>query len=304
MRYKIARRILLFWCLFIGIGAVAGSIGMLVDISGGAIGMTALLPYFQVLPFANVLFQNFLFPGIALLIVNGITNLVAAAFLLAKKKAGIIMGGIFGVTLMCWIIIQFVIFPANFLSIIYFIFGAAQAITGYACYVFYEQEHFYFSKDNYKNINKSNDILVAYFSRMGYTQKLAYEKADETGAEIYEIRSTEITKNTNGFWWCGRYGMHKWKMPIEKVNIDVSKYSKIIIVTPIWVFNICAPVRSFCSEISGKVKSAEYIINHFNFTSYKKAADEMDSLLGIKAAKVTSVTTNLGKTKNIKEFIR
>ena len=46
-------------CLFIGVGAVAGSIGMFVDLSGNAIGMAAMLPYFQVLPFAEYLFQDF-----------------------------------------------------------------------------------------------------------------------------------------------------------------------------------------------------------------------------------------------------
>ena len=56
--------------LFIGIGAVAGATGMLVDPSGKAMGMAAMLPYFQVLPFAEYVFQDFVFSGIALLIVN------------------------------------------------------------------------------------------------------------------------------------------------------------------------------------------------------------------------------------------
>ena len=104
-KYNIARKILIFWTLFIGIGAVAGAVGMLVDPSGKAMGMDALLPYFQVLPFADVLFQNFIFSGVMLLIINGITNLVAAGLLFARKKAGIILGMTFGITLMLWIII-------------------------------------------------------------------------------------------------------------------------------------------------------------------------------------------------------
>lgn len=60
-RYRTARRILIFWTLFIGLGAVAGAFGMLLDPSGKAMGMDAMLPYFQVLPFADVLFQNFVF---------------------------------------------------------------------------------------------------------------------------------------------------------------------------------------------------------------------------------------------------
>ena len=43
-RFAVARKILIFWTLFIGIGAVAGAIGMLVDPSGKAMGMDAMLP--------------------------------------------------------------------------------------------------------------------------------------------------------------------------------------------------------------------------------------------------------------------
>lgn len=126
-RYQTARRILLFWTLFIGVGAAAGAAGMLLDPSGKAMGMDAMLPYFQVLPFADVLFRDLTFSGWALLIVNGLTNLTAASLLLAKKNAGITLGGLFGVTLMLWIRIQFYMFPLNFMSTIYFMFGFAQA---------------------------------------------------------------------------------------------------------------------------------------------------------------------------------
>lgn len=42
-RYRTARRILLFWTLLIGVGAVAGVAGMLLDPSGRALGMDAML---------------------------------------------------------------------------------------------------------------------------------------------------------------------------------------------------------------------------------------------------------------------
>ena len=112
-RYQTARRLLIFWTLFVAIGAVGGALGMLLDPSGKLMGMDTMLPYFQVLPFAEIVFQDFTFSGCALLIVNGLTNLTAAGLLLAKKKSGVILGGIFGVTLMLWICIQFYMFPLN-----------------------------------------------------------------------------------------------------------------------------------------------------------------------------------------------
>ena len=52
----------------------------------------------------------------ALLIVNGLSNLTAAVLLLRNRRSGVWLGGLFGVTLMLWICIQFVIFPLNFMS--------------------------------------------------------------------------------------------------------------------------------------------------------------------------------------------
>lgn len=58
-RYKISKRVLIFWTLFIGFGAVAGALWMIIDPSGKSMGMDGLLPYFQVLPFAETLFSRF-----------------------------------------------------------------------------------------------------------------------------------------------------------------------------------------------------------------------------------------------------
>ena len=133
-RYNTARKWLIFWTLFIGAGAVAGGLSMIIDPSGKALHMDAMLPFFQKLPFADVLFRDFLFSGFALLIVNGLTNLTAAVLLLRKKKLGVVLGGIFGITLMLWICIQFYMFPLNFMSTAFFIFGFCQAVTGYVAW--------------------------------------------------------------------------------------------------------------------------------------------------------------------------
>ncbi|MGM9615122.1 MAG: hypothetical protein ACI3W7_06335 [Oscillospiraceae bacterium] len=280
-RSQIAGRWLLGWTLFIGLGAVAGASGMLLDPSGKALGMDAMLPYFQVMPLAEYLYQDFLFPGIALLIVNGLTNLTAAVLLLLKKKSGVILGGVFGITLMLWICIQFVIFPLNFMSTIYFVFGFCQAVTGYMTWVFAKQEAFRVAMVDYPNIGTNSSRLVVFFSRMGYVKKQAYEAANRTGAEVYEIKATERTEGTLGFWWCGRFAMHRWAMPIEPVAVNLTAYDHVTICTPIWVFSLASPVREFCRQAAGKIKAADYVLVHHTRGHYASVAAEMDGLLGI-----------------------
>ena len=299
-RFQTARRFLIFWTMFIGIGAAAGALAMLIDPSGNFMGMDAMLPYFQVLPFADRVFQDFTFSGWALLIVNGLTNLTAAVLLLAKKRAGTVLGGVFGVTLMLWICIQFYIFPPNFMSTIYFLFGAAQAATGYAAWVFDKQEAFHVDLTDYPNIGTNKKRLVVFFSRMGYVRKLAYEEANRSGAEVYEVKSTERTEGTLGFWWCGRYGMHKWEMPIEPISVDLSAYDHVTICTPIWVFSLAAAMRSFCAQAAGKIREADYILVHHQGSHYENAADEMDRLLGLKRTGFRSVQCREGQYRVVR----
>lgn len=305
-RYQTARRILIFWTLFIGIGAVGGALMMLLDPSGKAMGMDAMLPYFQVLPLAEVVFQDFTFSGWALLIVNGLTNLTAAALLLARKPAGTVLGGIFGVTLMLWICIQFYMFPLNFMSTIYFIFGICQAAAGYAAWVFRKQEAFTVNRADNPHIGDDPTRLVVFFSRMGYVRKKAYEEADRTCAAVYEIRAAERTEGTLGFWWCGRYGMHKWDMPIRPVDIELSAYRHVTICSPIWVFALAAPVRSFCKAAAGQIREADYILVHHQKDTYENAAEEMDRLLGVTHTSLRSIQCREGtykETSKRKEMI-
>lgn len=302
MRYKKTKKVLIFWCLFISICAIFGSTCMFIDPTGNLLKMSNLLPYFKVLPFSEILFQNYIFPGIALLIVNGLTNLLATYLLIKNKKIGIILGTIFGFTLMLWITIQFIILPTNALSITYFIIGILQLITGYMTYVFYTQENFKFDTKIYQNIGKNKDSIVIYFSRLGYTKMVAYEKADEIGADIFELKTKEKTEGTTGFWWCGRFGMHRWPMNIEDIKINLNNYQKVIIVTPIWVFGISAPIRDFCYKYGKDINEVEYIFTHFMKTDFIKEADNVDKILNKKRNKYTSVCIRLGKVIRKKEL--
>ena len=230
----------------------------------------------------------------ALLIVNGLSNLTAAVLLLRNRRSGVWLGGLFGVTLMLWICIQFYIFPLNFMSTAHFIFGLLQAATGYAALIFRRQEEFRVDAANYPHIGTNEKRLVVYFSRMGYVKKLACEAANKTGAALYEIQATERTAGTPGFWWCGRYGMHRWDMPIRPLPAELSRYDHVTICTPIWVFALAAPVRAFCRQASGSIREADYILVHHTRGQYANAVREMDSLLGIKHTAVRSVQCKVG----------
>ena len=296
MRFKVFKILILVWTAFISLGAFYGGICMLIKPDGSLLSMQAMLPYFEVLPFSEILFQDYFFSGIALIIVNGISNMIAFILILLNKRIGYVLGAIFGFTLMLWIIIQFVIFPMNALDIIYFTCGCLQLVCGFVALVSYNQKFFKFDEQDYKNINKNSKTLVVYFSRMKFTKKIAYIKANEECANIIEIKTKERTEGTLGFWWCGRFGMHHWPMESLPIEEDLNKYEKVIIVTPIWVFKMCCPIRDFIIKNQSTLqnKEVEIIFNHFNPWLPSGAIKEIEKY--VKVSKVESKTTMLGHT--------
>jgi len=85
--------------VFIGIGAVGGGLPMIVDPSGSKLGMT--LEMLEHSPFST-----FLVPGIVLLMVNGLGNLVGATASFKRyRRAGEIAIAL-GIFLVAWIVIQ------------------------------------------------------------------------------------------------------------------------------------------------------------------------------------------------------
>ena len=146
MRFKVFRALLLAVSLFVGIGAFFGGVCMLIKPDGSLVFLDGMLPYFQVLPFAEVLFQDYVFSGIMLIIINGVSNALASVLILRNKRSGYVLGTIFGLTLMLWITIQFVIFPFFIIDLVYFLLGVFQMIFGYVALVSYNQIYFSFSE--------------------------------------------------------------------------------------------------------------------------------------------------------------
>ena len=155
-KFNFARRLLLFWCIFICIGAVGGAVLFWAYPHGEVWNMADMLPYFQVLPFADFFFRDFVWCGVALLCVNGLTNLTASVLILRHSRWGLVLGTVFGVTLILWILVQFCIFPLNAMDVIYFIFGILQTLTGLAALHLYKQ----LPADSSANADEKDRVLA------------------------------------------------------------------------------------------------------------------------------------------------
>lgn len=288
---------ILFFTAFIGVGAVFGSCAMFLDPTGGLLQMQTMLPYFQKMPFAALLFQNYIFPGIALLIVNGLSNLAAFVLILRERRAGYIMGWVFGITLMLWICIQFWLFaPEVFaLDTIYFILGLLQFAFGFLAYVRYTQRNF--SVDESLCPDPESRTLVVFFSRTGYTKKLAYDEVRRLRCPVLELRTTERIAGDLGFLWCGRFGMHGWSMALREYPRDFSRCDRVLLFSPVWVFGLCGPVRRFLEENSAALPETELTAVHFMASPVGFVFSPAKKLLGERLTATHSVRCRFGKYK-------
>lgn len=135
--------------------------------------------------------------------------------------------------------------------------------------------------------------LNVYFSRKGYVKKLA--EAD--GNDVLALKTPERTSGVLGFWWCGRFGMHRWGMELSPYTVDLSLYDRVNIYTPIWVFAVCAPVRQFLSENKGRFKRVTYTLVHFSSPlRYDREVKKMDALCGCAHESYSSICCVRGFT--------
>jgi hypothetical protein len=111
--------------IFIGVGAIAGGIQLIILPDGSGMGMsTKILEHSP--------FTNFLIPGITLFIVIGLGNFFGSWLSLKKKKMAGIYGSIMGATLISWMLIQIILIGWGiWLQPFYLTIGTVELICGF-----------------------------------------------------------------------------------------------------------------------------------------------------------------------------
>ena len=110
----------------IGIGAVAGGLGLMLDPSGGSLGAPLEL-------LDNTPFTSFLVPGIVLFTVNGLGSLAGAVASFTRQRHAGAIAMALGFFLVAWILIQ-VYWMSGFhwLHWLYLVLGIVEALLGWS----------------------------------------------------------------------------------------------------------------------------------------------------------------------------
>jgi hypothetical protein len=111
--------------LFIAISGIAGGFGLVLEPSGANIGITTV-------QLARSPFQDYLVPGLTLLFVIGVGNLIASASSFLRYRYTGELGVFFGGFLAFWIIVQVVwLGLVSWLQPFYFLLGCGELLLGW-----------------------------------------------------------------------------------------------------------------------------------------------------------------------------
>jgi|SRR5690554_1068870 len=107
---------------FVGVGAIFGGIGVIIDSSGKGYGITT-----DILKYGP--FNDFLIPGLILFIFLGIIGLITAVFSLKYYQYQAYLSGIMGVGLIVFITVQCMVLNGiHYLHVIFFVIGLLETI--------------------------------------------------------------------------------------------------------------------------------------------------------------------------------
>jgi len=111
--------------VFIGVGAVAGGLSMILDPSGASLGTPIEL-------LEKTPFETFLIPGVVLFTVNGLGSLTGAAASFGRHRYAGEMALALGAFLVAWVAVQVYWMAPHWLHALYFVLGVLEAALGWS----------------------------------------------------------------------------------------------------------------------------------------------------------------------------
>jgi len=92
------------------------------------------------------------------------------------------------------------------------------------------------------------DTLVVYFSRTGYTRRVAELIAAAAGADCEAIREPRTRDGLRGYWRSAREALRHVPARIEAGTLDPRDYTLVVLGTPVWGSNISSPMRAYITQ--------------------------------------------------------
>ncbi|HUO67740.1 MAG TPA: flavodoxin [Gammaproteobacteria bacterium] len=90
--------------------------------------------------------------------------------------------------------------------------------------------------------------LVVYFSRTGYTQRVAERIALAVDADCEPIRERSPRTGVLGYWRSAREALRKSAVEIAPASANPRDYALVVLGTPVWAGNMSSPIRAYIAQ--------------------------------------------------------
>lgn len=95
--------------------------------------------------------------------------------------------------------------------------------------------------------------LVVYYSRTGYTLRVAEKMAAALGADLERIEDAASRRGVLGYLRCAREALRKRAAVIRPPAFDPAAYDLVVVGGPVWAGNVASPVRAYLQASKGHI---------------------------------------------------
>lgn len=97
-------------------------------------------------------------------------------------------------------------------------------------------------------------ILIVYFSRTGYTQRVAESLAQMLDAQLEPITEPRSRRGFFGYIRSAREAMRRRDVDLAALAADPGDFDLVLIGTPVWASHPSSPARTLAMRWQGRVK--------------------------------------------------
>ena len=102
--------------------------------------------------------------------------------------------------------------------------------------------------------------LVVYYSLEGNSEYVADKIKESLGADVLRLvpKKAYHDKGFAKFFWGGKSAIMAEKPKLEEIDVDLSKYDRIIFGFPVWASNYTPPLRTFIEDFREQLKGKRF----------------------------------------------
>ena len=123
------------------------------------------------------------------------------------------------------------------------------------------------------------DILIVYFSRSGYTRRMAEYIARASGADCEPIRERRSRRGWLGYWRSAREGLRSVAIDVEPGSLNPRDYALVVLGSPVWASRVSSPMRAYITRHRGEFARVALFCTQGG-SGAPKVLREMEALCG------------------------